>query len=378
MGVTVREKAKGSGVYWVFIHHNKSRKSLKVGGKKEANQLKIKIEQRLAAGSLGLLEKEEPKTLFKDCAKIWISDIVPATCKHSTLVRYDSILTKHLKVFNQRPIDEITRMDVKRFLLKKKATGLSRGSVNYMKNALSGIFYVAMDAELVSSSPTIGLNLKLTDRDRTRVADPFTREELVELLQAFQDHRPEHHPLALLLARTGMRIGEALALKWSDIDFRDQYIKVQRGVVLGRIERTTKNHKSRKVDMSNQLMATLIQHKKDQRKKAFKAGVKKIDWVFAGKGWKMPLDKNSWRNRVFYAMLEKAKLRKRRPHDMRHTFASLHIQAGESLVYVKEQLGHSSIQITVDTYGHLVPGGNKDAANRLDDLQLPPKKDVKK
>jgi site-specific recombinase XerD len=55
--------------------------------------------------------------------------------------------------------------------------------------------------------------------------------------------------------------------------------------------------------------------------------------------------------------LEKAELRHRRIHDLRHTFASLLIQQDESLVYVKEQMGHALIQITVDIYGHLVPSG---------------------
>ena len=58
-----------------------------------------------------------------------------------------------------------------------------------------------------------------------------------------------------------------------------------------------------------------------------------------------------------------------RVHDLRHTFASLLIQNGESLAYVKEQLGHASIKMTVDTYGHLVPGGNKQAVDRLDGLE---------
>ena len=55
-------------------------------------------------------------------------------------------------------------------------------------------------------------------------------------------------------------------------------------------------------------------------------------------------------------MLEKATLRQVRIHDLRHTYVSLLLQQGESIVYVKEQLGHASIQITVDTYGHLIPG----------------------
>src|SRR5262245_13093072 len=68
-------------------------------------------------------------------------------------------------------------------------------------------------------------------------------------------------------------------------------------------------------------------------------------------------------------LLAKAGLRYIRVHDLCHTFASLLIQNGESLAYVKEQMGHHSIKITVDTYGHLVPGGNKAAVDRLDGLE---------
>ena len=64
---------------------------------------------------------------------------------------------------------------------------------------------------------------------------------------------------------------------------------------------------------------------------------------------------------------EKAQLRRVRFHDLRHTFASLLIAQGESLAYVRDQLGHASIQLTVDTYGHLIPGANRQAVDRLDD-----------
>lgn len=70
------------------------------------------------------------------------------------------------------------------------------------------------------------------------------------------------------------------------------------------------------------------------------------------------------RPRVFHAALEKAGQRRIRIHDLRHTFASLPLQNGESIVYVKDQLGHGSISITVDTYGHLVPGANRQAVDK--------------
>jgi len=71
--------------------------------------------------------------------------------------------------------------------------------------------------------------------------------------------------------------------------------------------------------------------------------------------------------RDFNYVLKKAKMRRIRFHDCRHTYASLLLGKGESLAYVRDQMGHSSIQITVDIYGHLVPGSNRQAVNRLDD-----------
>ena len=74
-------------------------------------------------------------------------------------------------------------------------------------------------------------------------------------------------------------------------------------------------------------------------------------WVFVtDKG--TPLIEGHWRERVFNKALEKAKLRKIRIHDLRHGFATQLIQAGESLAFIKDQLGHHSIKVTVDIYGH--------------------------
>ena len=78
--------------------------------------------------------------------------------------------------------------------------------------------------------------------------------------------------------------------------------------------------------------------------------------------------------KLFNRFLTDAKLRRVRFHDLRHSFASMLLQNGESLTYVKEQMGHSSINVTVDICGHLVPGGNRQAVDRLDDA-APTKKD---
>src|SRR5271157_1932536 len=104
---------------------------------------------------------------------------------------------------------------------------------------------------------------------------------------------------------------------------------------------------------------------------AFAAGHDSIadDFVFPSPDGHV-LDPDNLFHRYFLPVLAKAGLRRIRLHDLRHTFGSLLIQDGATLTYVKEQMGHSSIQVTVDIYGHLVPGANVSFVDRLD--QVPP------
>jgi len=78
------------------------------------------------------------------------------------------------------------------------------------------------------------------------------------------------------------------------------------------------------------------------------------------------IDQSNLTKYQFFPCLERAGLRRFRFHDLRHTFGSLLIQDGASLAYVKDQMGHSSIQVTVDTYGHLIPGADIAWVDRLD------------
>src|SRR5436190_24389120 len=119
--------------------------------------------------------------------------------------------------------------------------------------------------------------------------------------------------------------------------------------------------------MSAQLSTKLAAYRVEQRARAMSDGKQSPEMVFPSAD-RTYLDEANVRH-MFYRILEKANLRRIRFHDLRHTFASLLIQQGENLAYVKDQLGHKSISITCDVYGHLVPGGNSAAVHRLDDPQ---------
>ena len=197
--------------------------------------------------------------------------------------------------------------------------------------------------------------------------DPLNREELNILLKTIQTHFHRHYPMVLTLARTGMRLGEVLGLQWGDIDFNSRFITIQRGLSKGKVG-TPKNGKIRKVDMSLQLTEALKVLKHQRKIETLRKGWSRVpEWVFVNENGNYIHDKH-WRAHIFYKALEKAKLRKIRIHDLRHTYASLLIQAGESLAYIRDQLGHHSIKVTVDIYGHMAPEGNKAAVDRLDDI----------
>jgi integrase len=115
---------------------------------------------------------------------------------------------------------------------------------------------------------------------------------------------------------------------------------------------------TRAIGMSPTLRDVLWTHKLD-------APASELDLVFCNEAGGL-LDQANLRNRVFEPALVRAGLRRIRIHDLRHTFASLLIHQGENLKYVQSQLGHASIQTTVDRYGHLMPDAYLGASERLD------------
>ena len=164
-----------------------------------------------------------------------------------------------------------------------------------------------------------------------------------------------------------MRSGELAALRWADIDFSGKFIRLRQSVSRGKVG-ATKNGKPRRVDGSDELIRTFQDLRRQRRAESLQKGSTQIpEWVFINANGNR-IDMHNVKERHFHRCLAAAGLRRIRFHDLRHTYATLLLMQGESPVYVKEQLGHSSITLTVDTYGHWIPGANRQAVNRLPGL----------
>ena len=367
MGVKVRERPKGSGTFWVFIDHQGRRKAKKIGpDRKLAVEVARKIEARLVLGDVGLAKPQEDRGMtFETYATLWLEDYVKAVRRESTYQRYRQVLTRYVfPIIGKTPIAQVKRVDIRNLILHHHKNGLGRASLCIIRDVISGTFNHAVDDELVEVNPASGIIRRLQlDRERNPPVEPLTADEVAAFLDTCQAHFPDFHPVFLCAFRTGMRMGELLALRWGDVDWHGQFIRVNKAYKRGRVDKT-KTGKARRVDMSDHLTAVLRQHHATEKRRGLSQGHGGApDVIFHRDGGHM---EQNYIRRVFKRILAKAGLREIRFHDMRHTFASLLLTNGESPVYVKEQLGHSNISTTVDIYGHLIPSANRDAVNRLD------------
>lgn len=387
MGVNVREKPKGSGVFWVFINHQGRRKAKKVGkDKKLAMEAAKKIRAKLVLGDLDLENPQAEVATFGEYSKNWLA-FIKVNRRESTHERYDQVLRDHiLPVFKKKTLNAITRGEIRDFLVSKA----SDFDISVFRDVLSGILGFAVDDEIIKANPVTGLTKKLGLKKDKKDVEPLNEVDLNLFLNTCEKTEPEHYPFFLMGARTGMRLGEILAVKWEDLDFSHRvivedgtaeerpFIWVRQSYRRGRFT-APKNGKSRKVDMSNQLKATLKEHLTKEKKEAFRL-TKEEKKALREKGMdEMPelvfhrdgkVIEQKYMQRIFKRMLRKAGLRQVKLHILRHTFASLLLSKGESPVYVKEQLGHSSIQITVDLYGKYIQTKKEPGVNKLDNATI--------
>jgi integrase len=337
----------------------------------------MKIQARLQLGQFNFEEEkkeEKPEPTFKEYANSWIKINAPAQCKEATVTSYDDLLRIHvLPEFGTLKLKEITRGRIKDFIASKINDGYSASSATHMRNLISNVLNKAVDDEVIHANPSLRLG-KIVQKtngegegNESNKVDPLTREETATLLSAALTHFRKDYALILLLFRTGLRIGEALALKWGDIDFNGRFIHVQRGLSRMKIQ-TPKSGKTRRIDMSPQLAETLTVYRTECKKKGLALGLGDVpEYVFTDKKGGF-IDLSNWRRRIFNKVLEKAKLRKIRIHDGRHTYATLRISKGDNIADVSKQLGHYSVRLTMDVYYHWLPGNKKSEVDALDDI----------
>jgi len=233
------------------------------------------------------------------------------------------------------------------------AEGLAPSTVRNAILPLRAIYRRLLSRSEVSVNPTLGLSLPAIRDSRDRVARPGEARALLEALS--QADRP---PWATALY-AGLRRGELRALRWCDVDFEAGLIRVERGwdPKEGPIEPKSRAGK-RRVPLAKPLRAYLAAHR-------LRAGGAPEDLVFGGRGGK-PLAPDALIERARKAW-QAAGLEPIGLHECRHTYAAFMIAAGVNAKALGSYMGHSTITMTLDRYGHLMPGNEDEAAAMLTD-----------
>ena len=199
----------------------------------------------------------------------------------------------------------------------------------------------------------------------------WTVKEFKHFLTLFNDDEYNIKLLFTVLFFTGLRLGEALALTWQDIDFSSNTIHITKSVYVNKgishISATKTKAGTRRI-IINKKLSQELQYWQQQQKHLLEQFTSDSMSLQVFQSSPITITKNSIEKQYKKILERDATLKKIRIHDFRHSHASLLINQGEDYLVVKERLGHASITTTIDTYSHLYPSKQKDLADKLDDL----------
>jgi len=295
------------------------------------------------------------------------AELKPRTWDHYRQVLHDHIFP----ALGDVPLTHLTREMIRDLLTRKAKANLSRETLKNLVIPLRAMLNEALDDGKISTNPAVRLlksSRGLTEKEARKV-EALTQAELTLILTTANKHVPDWADFFRVLGWTGLRLGEACGLQWSDLDVQGGFIEVRRNTQYRKhqiLVGAPKSGQARRVDVPRVLVDGLHARQGIQEAETALKGTLPSVWMFpAPTDSTKPVNPAFVRFKLWYKVLALAGLRSIPLHTLRHTHASLLLQQGESPQYVKMQLGHSSIQLTVDRYGHFIPGANRQAVERL-------------
>ena len=340
--------------------------------KKDAERRLVEVSSQLHQGTY----RPPQPMLFRDFAQQWLRDYAEGAVKPMTLRSYRGLVRNHLiPMLGDLWLTQLSPQRIQGVLAQfLRERGLSPKTANNCLVLLKTILKFARQWGLLRENPAEEIKpLRVESKEMD-----FLRPEEIQLLLKHADE--PYRTLFLTAVMTGMRRGELLALQWGDIDWHHNLIRVRRslfwhsqqelaelqstpveGAVQGwRFSNPKSKRSIRTIIMSPRLRDALELHR-------LSCPVSPQDLVFCTKEG-TPMEPNNMIHREFLPTLRRAELRHIRFHDLRHTFTTLLIAQGVNVKAIQAQLGHASIQTTLDRYGHLLPETQQYIGERLDAL----------
>lgn len=315
----------------------------------------------------------QPMTYGAFLVERWLPSI-RSTVRETTLVGY----ARHVETYlvpelGHLRLDRLTGADLAALYGRLRVAGrkgkpLAEGTVARIHATISRSLADAVEAKLRTTNPARDVPRSARPRQRRSGGSDlryWTAEQLGSLLSLAAEREPRMYPLIRLAAYTGMRRGEVCGLRWADLDVKSGHLSVRRtltamdppdGLGMRLIGGEPKSGKGRRVDLDPETVEVLTGWRKQQMADQLALGGAWPDHglVFTREsGDPMHPDTAST---VFDRLVRDSGLPRITFHGMRHTHATILLSKGVPVKVVSERLGHATVQITLDTYAHVMPG----------------------
>lgn len=341
----------------------KQRRTTRRGFKTQKEAKKAERELLLSVEENGFTDRSSKPT-FKEVADLWLESYettVKPTTYQNTKNYLNAIIENHFK--------EIRIESVSVAMMQKIVIELSKKYIAYLNymSIINRVFKYAMHLDIIQTNPVDRIIRPKQQKPRKeKIA--LTKEELNQFLTlAKKDARSVLYTAWHTLVYTGLRRGELLGLEWSDIDFENKTISVNKTLVTVNGSLYTQSPKTKRstrtISLDDSTVQVLKNWKLEQKKQFFKNGVKSTNIVITNiKG--SYLDFAYFRDEL-KKFLSTHNLKQFSVHSLRHTHASLLFEAGIEPKTISDRLGHSNIQTTLNMYTHLNDKQRSDVADRL-------------
>jgi integrase len=305
-------------------------------------------------------EKKVP--LLSEVSQEWI-DFKRAQVRETTWEVYEGHIRNHFGDLNRLKVNRITVSTVERFITARQAEGINIRTLRKILVTLGEILHLAVRRKYLDHNP-------LRDAERPKrqskadenelqgheIMRILTPPQIYNFLSKVDD--PKYQMLFNLAIFTGARQGELIGLKWSDVDWENRQIYIQRTFNKGRFFPPKTKTSRRRVDLGPMVLSEL-------RKWKLACPPNDHDLVFPNEAGE-PMNYSNMVQRHFFPALKAAGLPRIRFHDIRHTYASLLSEQNENIKYIQTQMGHSSPTVTLNVYAHLMKPTNQEAVCRLE------------
>ncbi len=300
----------------------------------------------------------DDKISFQEFATRFLNEVVVHSVKPSTFKSYEYLINSHMipelghiKLSNLKP------QHIQSMYSRKLESGLSKRTVQYLHSVLRRSLNHAVTWGLIVRNPTDAVTPPKPQRKEPKT---LTTAQAQLFLESITD--PRWGTIYIVAILMGLRKSEILGLRWQDVDFKNNAISINNIIfeIQGKIHQgTPKSERSRRsVAMPMVVVSALTKYQQITNKSE--------GLVFTTSSGKPISQRNLTRN--FHGALKKVGLSRIRFHDLRHTAATLLLKENVHPKIVQEMLGHSTITLTLDTYSHVIPGMQKEAADKMDSL----------